>query len=413
PARVLQSPEGVAEQPALVAAGGRLHAVWSGGPSGPIYHSWAYVGDAHAPDGWSEPLPLPMAGATGASPDVLVDASEALHVVYAVPLNEDRGMYTVRSDDRGESWSEAQVIFDAAAAGWAMADHPTLAVDPAGTLHVAWVRGSQDGHFPPEGIFYARSTDGGRTWSEPRAMAEGAYDWPRVAVALTGQAHLLWNEASPGGGCLHRWSADHGGSWSRQQEVPGFRGVVGPLGLTADGARTLHLVGLGRDDADEPALLYTVWDGSAVSGATLTTAEGRWGKRETFRLDLAEGFVPGAAVAVAGAQGRLSVAFRAEVKSDEDIREVVFHAERSVPAVEAEPERVGTPVPAVTPTPSPMPTPTPTPRPAVPAQPPQPGPAVLALGPLTLPMTALGGLALATLIVVGVLIGRGLGAERP
>jgi hypothetical protein len=410
PAMVLQSPEGKAEEPTLVAAGDRLHALWSGGWSGEIYYSWAYVGDAYAPDGWSEPRALPMAGATGSSPNLLVDAHGTLHVVYAVPLNEGRGITYVRSDDGGETWSEPQVVFDAEAAGWAMADHPTLAMDPAGTLHVAWVRGSQDGPFPPEGIFYARSTDGGGTWSEQMVMAEGAYDWPRIAAPLPGQAHLLWSEVTGKGGWTHRWSADYGASWSTQEQVRGFRDVPGPVGLTADSAGTLHLVGLGRGEAGEPALIYTTW--SAGDETLAPGAEGSWGELETLRLEQLQNSVPGAAVALAGAQQRLSVAFRAEVESEGGPKEAVFYVDRGVPAVKAGPEPSYTPMPTATPTPTPLPTPTPAPRPTVPAQPPEAGPPALNLGPITLPMTALGGLGVATLIVVGVLVGRGLWAER-
>lgn len=233
-------------------------------------------------------------------------------------------------------------------------------------------------------------------------MAEGAYDWPRMAAPLTGQAHLLWNEASGGGGWTHRWSADYGASWSYQGQVRGFRDVVGPVGLAADGAGTLHLVGLGRDEAGEPALAYATWH----------TEDERWREQEMLRLEEIESTVSGVAAALAGAQGWLSVAFRAQVEGEQGVRGEVFHAGRSVPTVEAGPEPSYTPMPTVTPTPSPTPTAAPTPRPTVQAQAPEPAPPVLEVGPLTLPMTALGGLAVATVIVVGVLAGRGLWARR-
>jgi len=150
-AEVLRSPEGKAEQPALVVVGDRLHVVWSGGRSGEIFYSRAYVRDAYVPGGWSEPQPLPAPGDVGSEPVIVADLVGTLHVVYAVPLNEGRGIYYTRSADGGETWSEAQVVFDAAAAGWAMVDHPSLAVDQQGTLHVAWVRAPLPGSGLPEG----------------------------------------------------------------------------------------------------------------------------------------------------------------------------------------------------------------------------------------------------------------------
>jgi len=217
--------------------------------------------------------------------------------------------------------------------------------------------------------------------------------------------YLLWNEVTDGGACLYRWSADYGASWTYQQQVGGFRDVPGPVGLTSDGTGTLHLVGLNRDEAGEPAVRYTTWDSSAAAA----TGDGRWSEQESLRLELVEDFIPGTAIGLAGAQGWLSVAFRAEVDGEQGSGHEVIYAGRTVPTVEVEPQPSYTPIPPAMPTPSPMPTPTPTPRPTVPAQPPAAGPPALDLGVVTLPVTALGGLGVATLIVVGVLVGRRFG----
>lgn len=409
PVELLRSSDEKAHQPALVAVGDQLHTVWSGGRSGEVLYSRAYVRDAYAPDGWSEPQPLPASLEVGSAPAIVADLVGTLHVVYAVPLNEERGIYYTRSDDGGETWSEVQVVFDAEAAGWAMVDHPSLAVDEFGTVHVAWVRAPLPGSGPPEGVYYSRLIGGsetllqssGQAWSEPVQVAEGAYDWPRVAATFTGQVHLLWGEANGSLGWSHQWSIDGGVGWTRPERVGRFAGVRGPVGLATDGAGTLHLIGVGEDDAGESALLYTTWD----SAAALTTGDGRWGELETFRLAPDVSGEPGVAVALRSALGWLDVIFRGEVESEEgEVQVDVFYANRSVPVVEVTPVPVFTPQPTMTPTPGPTPMPTPTLRPTVNAGAPSPSPPSLSLGPVTLPLLSLGGILLAALIVLAVAV---------
>jgi len=410
PAQVLESPEGAAVQPALVTHGDRLLALWSGGEAGTIYLSRAFVRDAYAPGGWSEPVDLPMGGVTASSPAALVDANGLLHVVYAAPLNEGRGIYYLRSDPasadgqnggpRIDPEAEPRLIFDAEAAGFGAVDHPSLALDPAGTLHVAWVRGSSGGPFPPRAVLHAQSGDGGLTWSQAKTLAEGAYDWPLVAAPVPGEVHVLWSQVEGGSGWTHRWSLDYGQTWTYQQQVRGFRDVPGPAALSADGAGDLHLVGLGRDDEDAPALAYTIW----------RWEDERWEQQDPFRVEGALDIYPGLAAALQSTEGRLDVAFRARVPVDSDdgrgTSPSVLHARRTVPVVTEEQEPVYTPVPTVTPTPSPTPLPTATPRPAVQPEPPPAGPPIVGFGPITLPLIAIGGLGLALVIIVGVLVTR-------
>jgi len=400
PARVLGSPsEGGAQEPALAAVGDRLHAVWSGGPNGEIFYSRAFLRDAYATGGWSEPQPLPVPSpladsGVGSWPDVAAGPGGALHVVYAVPLNEGRGIYYTRSDDDGQSWTPVRQVFDAAAAGWTMADYPRLAVDARGALHVVWVRAALPGSGLPQGIYYARSTDRGETWSGPLKAAEGTYAWPQVAAGPPGQVHLLWNEATDGRTWWHQWSADGGEGWTRPESVRSLRDVPGPVGLASDGAGALHLTGLGHDDTGELALLYVTWTGQ------------RWGERETFRLELDEG-EPGVVAALLPALGRLDVTFRGQTNGEGETPQVdLWHTGRTVPTV------VVTPVPTFTPHPTatPLPTPTPmaTPRPTVDfggAPPPT-------SGSMEVPLPLLLGGGLAALIVAGVFGTRLLWAGR-
>lgn len=393
PTAVLHSPQGKAEEPSLVAVGNRLHALWAGN-GGEIYTSQAFVRDAYAQGAWSEPTLL--SGQVGsASPTLAVDLAGRLHGVYAVPLNEGRGIYYVRSDDGGETWTLPQLVFDAGAARWAMVSHPTLTVDEQGVIHVAWVRAPLPGIGAPEGIYYAASSDDGKTWSAPFALAEGAYDWPQLQATEKGQVHILWAEVQGNLGRYQRWLATGATEWSFQARVTGFERLTGPVGLAPDGQGGLHLAALGYDDAGQPALLYSRWGGS------------RWSDREMARLRagfaVAEG--PGTALSLYPTLGRLDVAFRGELSNTEGAMQTdLFAMSRTIPPVAVLPEAAFTPAPTPTPTPGPTPVATPTPLPAVNSAAPEAGVPVLALGPITLPVTALAGVVVALLLVVAVVV---------
>jgi hypothetical protein len=54
----------------------------------------------------------------GSWPGILADPrGDALHVIYAVPYNEGRGIYYVRSNDGGATWLAPAVVFDAVESG--------------------------------------------------------------------------------------------------------------------------------------------------------------------------------------------------------------------------------------------------------------------------------------------------------
>ncbi|MFP4346491.1 MAG: exo-alpha-sialidase [Anaerolineales bacterium] len=382
-------------EPALVAVGDRLHAVWSGDGAGEILYSRAYTRDAYAAGGWSDPQLLPSFGATGSAPALVAEGDGTLHLLYAVPLNEGRSVTYLRSDDGGERWSEPVVVFDAEAEGWSLVDHPALAYDAEGVLHAAWVRGSSDGPFPPEALYYARSLDGGESWSEAQIMGEGAYDRPQLVPTSDGGLHLLWADLEAGT-WLERSSADYGTTWSYQQQVRGFRDVVGRLGLASDGAGTLHLAALTAGAAGEPTLLYTPRSGES------------WGELERHDLEGVGDPLDGVLLlALDPEAGRLHVVGGSSRINETGGGEAgaLFHLYRSVSASEVAAPESGVPAPPLpTPTPGPTPTPTPTPRPDVAAGAPPAGMPVIEAGPVSLPVLALGGLGLALLIVGAVVV---------
>ena len=378
PAPVLRSPEGGAREPAFVLSGEYLHALWSGGPYGHLWYSRAFVRDAYAAGGWSEPQALNGLKAedpetsgsetsgsetdgseTGGSETegsnmvrsspYLAAAAGTLHAVYAVPVNQQRGIYYVSSKDGGETWGTPASIFDAEEAGWPMIDAPQLAVDLQGGLHVVWLRPALATGEPAQGIYYAWSRDGGQTWTDPFVAAEGAYGWPQVTVNGLNQVHLLWQDVGRTGIWWHRWlvdvSSQSGGTdawagWTRDQQVVGMRDVVGPVAWIPDGDGKLHLVGIRPSSESAPALIYTEW------------TDGNWEPREPLALDIEPGEV---AAALQPQLGRLDVLIEGRALTAEaTLQPELWHTSRAVSSTST--ITVIVPGQPLTPTPTPTPT---------------------------------------------------------
>jgi hypothetical protein len=79
-------------------------------------------------------------------------------------------------------------------------DGPAMAIDGAGTLHVAWPTLATDGGTARIGIFHATSTDGGLTFS-PRTRVnhpDAPAAHPKLALDSAGRAVVAWDEISEG-----------------------------------------------------------------------------------------------------------------------------------------------------------------------------------------------------------------------
>ena len=391
PVQVLASPESGSGEPDLVAQGDRLHAVWSS-QDGQILYSTAFTQDAYAAGSWSESRVLSDQGSFATDPDLVADAAGGIHAVFAVPVNEGRGIYYTYSAD-GETWTPPRQVFDAAMADWIAAVQPQLAVDDYGFLHVAWVRTLLPGNGAPEGVYYARSLDGGENWSEPLDAAIGSYGWPQVMVTTEGGVHLVWQEIDSQITWWHRSSADAGETWATPERIAGFQDVGGPAKLmTADGS--LHLVGLQTDEEELSTLLYTTWNGS------------QWSSPEAYRLEV-NSVEAGVSAALAPALHRLEVLFRGESQGQDETAQLgLWYTGRELPVVDVTPPPAFVLGPTATPRPAPSPAPSATPPPDLSGA----SPATGGDSDLFLPILLAGG---GALLIVGAAAGaRVLGQRR-
>ena len=256
---------------------GSLHLAWTTSPGGKILYSKSSVNLAASSGGWLPAGTLSIDG-IASWPQLAMDASGTLYLLYTISINENRGLYLITSSDSGATWSQPIRVFDAVSAGWDLVDHPTLAVTPDGALHAAWVKGAPGGSAPPQGIFYTASTDGGLTWSVPLKVGEPANDWPKL-VSFGPQLQLFYSKVDDSS-VWHRWvktgsPAETPQGWGTPVNVPGWSNVSAPFGVTVSGdsgsdknpAGVLHLVGV---DIPTGSLLYSAWEGE------------RWSQTETY-----------------------------------------------------------------------------------------------------------------------------------
>jgi hypothetical protein len=213
-----------------------------------LYYSSAPTDQAGSARAWSTPRVL-SSSAWGTTA-LVVDRDDTLHLLYDRNL-DNPGVSYMQSTDGGETWSEPVDV-----SGEIEPDQAAISVrmvmDGRGWLHAGWHQRQMPNNWPPATAKYARSEDGGRTWTEPiiiDAIDRGGFapgNGPAfVNLAVDGQdnVHLFWL-GRPGGQRYHRWSSDGGRTWTEPEPIfPGFSGGYnGWVVAAVDSAGTLHAV---------------------------------------------------------------------------------------------------------------------------------------------------------------------------
>jgi len=339
PVTILNSPgEGVDRPAVALDSDGNLLIAWQAGQPGRIYFSRADANRAVLTSAWSEPVVLPSPQGIGNSPALLVNPGGEIYLAFSIPVNEGRGIYLTISSDGGKSWSDGLCVFDGAATGWEMVDQPSLAQTGNGDLHILWRRYAlaSDGHVPVA-LFYARSGDGGSTWSAAQAVAEKAVVWSQIFATGGATIHRFWKEQSADLTTLwHEHSEDNGLTWTRIAPITFLGQTMGEPGLAWDQSGNLHLLQVMRRGEGSYNLGHWQWDGEG------------WSAQAGF--DLAPNEEVDSLAAAVSSQGKLAVVFDSLAAGQENNTggEDLFFTERSLGLTAIGLFRVATPPPAPT-----------------------------------------------------------------
>jgi hypothetical protein len=255
---------------------GTLHIAWAEGLAGPLYYSHAPAYAATSAWSWAPPMRIELPGRTVR---LRVDSQGVLHLVYINQV-EEPGVFYVRSEDGGLTWTEA-VWLDPDILFKHVPDGLNFELDDAGGLHAVWFYGALDTRDHPDWVRYTHSLDGGHTWLVPflidQATVEDGYNLtsPGPVMVVQGTAvHVVW-AAGEFAFRHHRFSTDAGQTWSAPRSLFGeLNGQAGD-GLTVDGAGRLHYFaqirypqGIYHAQWDQgqwtlPSLIYLILEGSS------------------------------------------------------------------------------------------------------------------------------------------------------
>jgi len=222
---------------------GHWVAVWqSSDPLGGKLRSDFDILEAHSNDDgltWSPPQ-MVNSGADGdwgadERPLVVFNRKDGWLVIWEstdskkATIGGDRDILLSRSGDGGVTWSESVAVNGDAATDTGFDVAPYLAVGANGTLIAAWSSNEPFGSKLGEDsdILFARSLDGGLTWTSPEALNksapedQGADSAPCLATDDSGNWVAVWSSWDTLGGTIGMdadvvaaHSSDDGESWS-------------------------------------------------------------------------------------------------------------------------------------------------------------------------------------------------------
>ena len=262
PVEIVKSPDHkIGELSLIYGENDNLYLVWNGITKGEIYFSWANTKKSASPFEWAEPVALAINGEV-TSVSIKDGITGELDLVYAIPINEDRGIYFIRSSDQGKTWSEPTTVFDANANGWDMVGDPHLVQTGKGLYHAIWTKNSILENGNSTGLYYSYSLDDGVTWSQPVEIIDHGIKSSWLESEQTGVLHRLWLvERGSDVGIWHEVSADHGITWARSAPIA-LAGTVGTSNIKFDDTGHVHAFLSYSIENQQSVINHLWWNGA-------------------------------------------------------------------------------------------------------------------------------------------------------
>jgi len=185
PVNVSNTPGGSYWPAIAVDVQGNVHVAWDDSTGGrDILYAMKPAGGA----GWTPPENISQSPGTARFAALATDVVGNVHAVWNDDTSGNAEIYYAMRPAGTANWTVPTVIASTPGTSWA----PAIAVDPSGSVHVAW----HDFTPGPTEIYYAMKPAGG-PWSSPVNVSRttGASYFPTLAVDSSGMVHLAWYDA--------------------------------------------------------------------------------------------------------------------------------------------------------------------------------------------------------------------------
>ena len=191
---------------------------------------------------------IPPAGSQAAQPDniknygassngqgLTLDDKGNVYVAYMSEVanvsSPPRAIMASKSTDKGKTWTSAMAVPFSYEQAQNVREAWTPGGGPNGTLHLVWEWRHPADLAGYADVGYVRSTDGGKTWSKPRSLADddpknlAAKYLPMLSVAPNGRLDVAWWDTRHDPGIqraqdvYYAYSDDDGVTWSKNIRV--------------------------------------------------------------------------------------------------------------------------------------------------------------------------------------------------
>ena len=211
--------------------------------------------------------------APGHTPRIAADKAGNLHVTFQ-GLEQGNGfanIFYTESTDRGHTWSKPSDVSKSDG----VSSHPDIAVEPSGAIDVVWRNGGHGKRISD--VYFTRSTDSGKTWIAPVDVSKtpGVSTEPVLAVGSDSSIHVAWIDTTSGPthpDVYYVTSTDAGKTWSKYEDISNTPGLSSKPTISAEGQNSVHLAWLDTTSGvAHPDIFYAKKSGSAWTKAVDAT----------------------------------------------------------------------------------------------------------------------------------------------
>lgn len=212
-----------------------------------------------------------------------------LHVVAA---GQGQNIYYYRSRDGGQSWRLVSQLSTGNDATLQLGEARLLLGDD-GVLHATWTEHAKEFGWTGAAIVYARSTDGGASWSNPLSLVNAQGNaYSNLTTDNKGNLWMFWDRSvGSKDGRYYARSRDNGMTWTRPilaYDAINVSGMSGAAYMWWDGAGQLHLFNGGYGPKGSE-IWETQWQGERWAQPAPVSVFGRNTGSEVFSTALVGG----------------------------------------------------------------------------------------------------------------------------